>query len=273
MNRYNMYDLHHHLAENTDDLNANFPSKIAAAERVLDILRQPRWTQAEKHAKCVELHTQFDNWYKSGPFSSQKWSTATTAIEWQPLVPRAKIFYADMESYIRSCIWRLETQDTSVNNHVTDDPEYPVGHMPLFCDLVRLIVGTVDSTHLSREYEALTSNHRYVLCEVNPVKTALQRDGVWVQLLKDMVAYVRCAEKEAEDIQGGFNPRDTACNLTKMTASVEESILALKTEYDRLLEMRRELQVNAGLTIARNRHRQVGPTHALMHKLLHLTHG
>ena len=278
MNRYNMYDLHHHLAENTDDLNADFPSKIAAAERVLDILRQPRWTQAEKHAKCVELHTQFDSWYKSGPFSSQKWSTATTAIACQPLVPREKIFYTDIESYIRSCIWRLEKQDTSVNNHVTDDPEYPVGHMPIFCDLVRLIMGTVDGTPLPREYLALTTVNAGILYRLNPVKTALQRDGVWVQLLKDMVAYVRCAEKEAEDIQGGFNPRDTACNLTKMTVSVEESILALKTEYDNLLEMIRELQVNAGLTIARHRHSQVEPqvephTDVLMHRLFRLTHG
>jgi hypothetical protein len=79
--------------------------------------------------------------------------------------------------------------------------------MPLFCDLVRLIVGTVDYTPLPREYKALTSNHNHILQTFNAVKTALQRDGVWMQLLKDMVAYVLCAEEE-KDFELGADHAD-----------------------------------------------------------------
>ena len=275
MNRSNMYDLHHYLADNTDDLNGNFPSQIAAAERVLDILRQPPWEQADKNAKREQLHTRLDNWYKSGPFSSQKWSTVPTDIAWQPLGDRARIFYEDMEFCIQNCISILNDPNTLVNHDDPDDTDYPVGHMLIFCDLVRLIMGTVDYTPLSREYRALINHNRSVLNEPNPVKTALQRDGVWVQLLKDIVAYVRCVEKEEEDFAGGFNPRESVCNLTKMTVSVEESRIALDTDHRRLLSNRRDLQEHAGLTIARHRHSQVipetDPTHALMHKLLQLT--
>jgi len=270
MNRYNMYDLHHYLAENTDDLNADFASQIAAAELVLDILRQPAWRPEEKDRRRIELHTQLDTWYKSGPFSSQKWSTATTAIAWQPLGDRARIFYEDMEWYITHCIRILNDPATFAADD-SDDTEYPVGHVLIFYDLVRLIMGTVDYTPLSREYRALISRNRSVLNEPNPVKTALQRDLVWVQLLKDIVAYVRCVEED--EYEDDFNPREAACNLTKMAASVEESRIALDTEHKRLLSYRTELQVNAGVTIARHRHSQVDPTHALMHKLLHLTHG
>jgi hypothetical protein len=269
MNISNMYDLFHGLAENRDDLNGNFPSQLAAADVVLNITRQSPWKQADMNAKREQLHTQLDSWYKTGPFSSQKWSTTTTTIAWQPLGERAKIFYSDMESYIRSCISRIHDQDTSVNNHIVDDPEYPVGHMPIFCDLVRLIVGTVDYTPLPREYRALTAANRSVLSEPNPVKTALQYDGVWMQLLKDIVAYVRWAE----DFQGVEDVQDI-CNLTKMAASVQRNKIELETEYHRLLAMRTDLEENAGLTIARHRHHQEdqgSATHVLMHKLLHLT--
>lgn len=270
MNRSNMYDLHHHLHENTDDLKEDFSSQIAAAERVLDILRQPTWRPEERDRRRIELHTQLDTWYKSGPFSSQKWSTATTAIAWQPLGDRARIFYEDMEWYITHCIRILNDPATLVH----DDPlnaEYPLGHVLIFYELVRLIMGTVDDTPLSREYRALISRNRSVLREPNPVKTALQRDGVWVQLLKDIVAYVRCLEED--EYGDAFNPREAACNLTKLTVSVGDSIVALETERKRLLEYRTELQVNAGVTIARHRHSQVEPTHPLMHKLFRLTHG
>jgi hypothetical protein len=261
MNKEVIYDVKWHLDDNFDDLNG-LPSQLAAAELVLDILRQPAWMSLEKDRRRADLHTQLDSWYKTGPFSSQKWSTATTVIAWQPLDEISKIFYAEMESYIRSCIWRIENQDMSVNNHITNDPECPVGHMPIFCDLVRLIMGTVDGTPLSREYRALTTVNAGILYRLNPVKTALQRDVVWVQLLKDMVAYVRCAE--------GEEVFELVCNLTKMAASVEESRLALDTEYKRLLANRTELQVHAGVTIAQHRH-PGNTTHVLMHKLLHLT--
>jgi len=268
-----MYDLHHYLADNTDDLSADFPSQIAAAELVLDIIRQPPWTPEEKDRRREQLRTEFQNWYDSGPFSSQKWSTVTTVVAWQPLAERARIFYEDMEVYITHCISILNDPGTVVPN-TPNDPENPVGHVLIFYDLVRLIMGTVNYTPLPREYRALISAHFCVLSDPNPVKEALQRDEVWMNLLKGMVAYVRCVEEDTQNFHGDFNPTTAACNLTKMRASVVQSIPELDAEYKRLLAVRTELQVHAGLTIAQHRHSEVGPrTDVLMHQLLRLTHG
>jgi hypothetical protein len=122
----------------------------------------------------------------------------------------------------------------------------------------------------------LISANFAVLSHPNLVKDALQSDAVWMNLLKDMVAYVRCVEED--EYEDDFNPREAACNLTKMEASVVRSILELDTEFKRLLAYMTQLQVNAGLTIARHRHSEVGPqtlqtTDVLMHQLLRLTHG
>jgi hypothetical protein len=189
MDNPNLHMIRDELLENAEDLDENFQSQIAAADLVLTILGQSAWQQQGSNANRLLLHTNLDSWHKSGPFSSQKWSTTTTAIAWQPLSERAKTFYEYMELEIGSCIERIKDDDRNYT-HLEGEPEYPLGRMSIFCELVRLIMGTVDYTPLATEYRAMTAEHRYVLSEPNPVKVFLQHDPMWMQLLKDVVAYV-----------------------------------------------------------------------------------
>jgi hypothetical protein len=63
-----------------------------------------------------------------------------------------------------------------------------------------------------------------------------------MQLLKDVVAYVRCAEALA-----GVD------DLTQMTASVRQSRNELDTKYKELLKKRTVLEMHAAIHVAQNR--------------------
>ncbi len=242
MNVANSHNMMNGLTFNDYELSDDFPAQIAAADLVLTILDQPAWTLQDRAANLVRLHTQLDSWYKTGPFSSQRWSTTTTTIAWQPLEPREKNFYEYMDAQILMCINRLLHNETMINGHIDWDPTNPVGFMFIFCDLVRLIMGTVDYTSVPAPYLALIAHDNHVLRQPNPVKNFLKRDAVWMQLLKDIVACVRCAESIE-----GIN------HLSEMATAVRQSRNALDTEYKKFKKEQTVLEVNAGLTLAWNR--------------------
>ena len=149
-----------------------------------------------------------------------------------------------------------------------EPPHFPPGHVELFYELGRLIMGTVNYTSLPPEYIAWIGRDIYTKATDNDVKRELQRDERWIHLLMQMVGLVGCIEEEYKSTEqnADFNPNTAKFNLTKMKAFFRTSIEEMKEKQIILEKKKIEKEVDAGVALATHRAQVL----RLMHRLSQL---
>jgi hypothetical protein len=265
MNHDNLHGFQDALLDSDFELEwENYPKQIAAAEFAIEILSSPPWNKDEKVDKLNILKRDVKNWWTNdSPFSSKKWIDMSST--WKPLTKIERDFYTHMNmrlTILQSILVFPEEYD--------DEPPYfPGGHVSLFYELGRLIMGTVNYTNLSREYIAWIGMDIYTKTTNNSVKIELQRDDKWIALLKDMVGFVGCIEEEYKSNRDStdFNPNTANFNLTKMKAFFRASIEEMKKKQISLEKDKTEKEVATAVAVASNREVLL----RLMHRLSQLT--
>jgi hypothetical protein len=267
MNNDNLYGFQDALLGSDFELEwENYPKQIAAAEFAIEILSSPSWNKDEKQDKLIILKRDVEKWWTNdSPFSSKKWIDMPST--WKPLTELERNFYTNMNMRLETLIKKVLYLD--VGDYDDDPPFFPAGHVLLFYELGRLIMGTVNYTNLSREYIAWIGTDIYTKTTNNSVKIELQQDHKWIALLKDMVGLVGCIEEEfksnAESTD--FNPNTARFNLTKMKAFFRESIEEMKEKQISLEKDKTEKEVATAVAVASNRKILL----RLMHRLSQLT--
>jgi len=267
MNEDNLNGIWEGLVDSDFELEwENYPKQIAAAEFALEILSEPAWYKDEKQDKLNSLKRDVKHWWSNdSPFSSKKWIDMPST--WKPLTNLERDFYAHMNMCLDTLIEKILY--LPVGRHADEPPLFPVGHVRLFYQLGRLIMGTVNYTNLSREYRAWIGTDIYTKTTGNAVKIELQQDDKWIALLKNMVGLVGCIEEEyksnAESTD--FNPNTAQFNLTKMKAFFKTSIDEMKQKQISLEKDKTEKEVESGIALAKHREQVL----RLMYRLSQLT--
>jgi len=266
MNNDNLHGFQDALLDAEFELEwENYPKQIAAAEFAIEILSSPSWDKDEKQVKLNSLKRDVKNWWTNdSPFSSKKWIDMPST--WKPLTKLERDFYTHMNMCLTILIEKILY--LPVERHADDPPLFPPGHVRLFYELGRLIMGTVNYTNLSPEYIAWIGKDIYTKTTNNSVKIELQQDHKWIALLKDMVGLVGCIEEEYKsNVEStDFNPNTARFNLTKMKAFFRVSIEEMKKKQISLEKDKTEKEVATAVAMASNREVLL----RLMHRLSQL---
>lgn len=265
MNEDNLNGIWEGLVDSDFELEwERYHEQIAAAEFALQILSQPAWEKEDKAVKLFSLKKDVKEWSSNGsPFSPKKWIDMKTTRT--PLTDFEKKYYVAMNR----CIEILNHILVVPNEYASEPPHFPPGHVELFYELGRLIMGTINYTNLSPAYRAWIGTDIYEKTTDNPVKGELQKDEKWIYILMQIVGLVGCIEEEynSTDPSADFNPNTAEFNLTKMKAFFRTSIEEMKEKQRILQKDKTEKEVDTGVALAKHRVQVL----RLMHRLSQLT--